>query len=76
MFNPPASYPEYTRREFTVVGMTSILVATFSFLMNKIGYLTKTLRNMFHVKPQLQNGVNITSVRGLRVRNSLRCMYR
>ena len=40
---PPASYPEYTRRngDVTVVGMTSILVATFSFLTPERIYLER-----------------------------------
>ena len=41
LFNSPASYPEYTRRneDVTVVGMTSILVATFSFLTPERNHL-------------------------------------
>ena len=43
MINPPASYPEYTRRsgDVTVVGMRSILVATFFFLTFERNHLER-----------------------------------
>ena len=43
LFDPLASYPEYTHRngDVTVVGMTSILVATFSFLTSERNHLAR-----------------------------------
>ena len=50
----PASYPEYTRRnrDVPVVAMTSILVATFSFLIPEWNHSEKPATSQIQASDQ------------------------
>ena len=59
-FNPPASYLEYIRQngDVTIVEMTSILVATFSFLTFKRNHLERPATSQIKItilKSELKN---------------------